>query len=558
MPTAEPPVPVPAVPARLRTRLQRFADAAAQRLLKLPGSPAEYTVTRDLRIPARDGVELLADHFAPVGIQRGTILIRSPYGSDTLSAALFAGPYASRGYHVVLARTRGTFGSGGSFEPMVHEVDDGADTVAWLRGQPWFGGRFATLGPSYLGFTQWALLMDPPPELAAAVIQVAPHDFSRAVYAGGAFHLNDFLGWSDLVAHQEEGGFLAAQYRQLTVSRRQAPAMSHLPLAEASDELCEGRAPWYRAWVSNRNLSDPFWARMQLEDALDRVQVPVLLQTGWQDLFLRQTIEQYEHLRGRGIDVALTVGPWVHTDIVAKAASTTIPEALDWLAEHLVGTGSRSRWAPVRIFLTGAGAWHDLTEWPPPTSRRELRPQPGGALGEQPAASGAAPATFTYDPADPTPTIGGRLLSRAGGYRDDSSLAGRADILAFTGPPLASPLEVVGVPVAELAHSTDNPHADLFVRISEVDVKGRSRNVSDGFVRLDPGRADGAVRIHMDPIAHRFAAGHRLRLLIAGGSFPRWERNLGTGEDPASSARTKPSRRSINLAGSRVLLPVRS
>jgi predicted acyl esterase len=122
---------------------------------------------------------------------------------------------------------------------------------------------------------------------------------------------------------------------------------------------------------------------------------------------------------------------------------------------------------------------------------------------------------------------------------------------------LTAPLEVVGVPRVELAHATDNPHADLFVRISEVDAKGRSRNVSDGFLRLDPDSSGGVVRIELDAVAHRFAAGHRVRLLVAGGSFPRWERNLGTGEDPATSTRMEPSSRTIDLAGSRVLLPVR-
>ena len=99
-----------------------------------------------------------------------------PYGRKFPFSLAFAQLYAARGYHVVLQSVRGTFGSGGVFEPMVNEADDGADTVVWLREQPWFAGRFATIGLSYLGFTQWALLQDPPPELAAAVITVGPHD----------------------------------------------------------------------------------------------------------------------------------------------------------------------------------------------------------------------------------------------------------------------------------------------------------------------------------------------------------------------------------------------
>ena len=89
----------------------------------------------------------------------------------------------------------------------------------WLREQPWFGGRFATVGASYLGFTQWALLMDPPPELAAAVIQVGPHDFATGLYSGGAFNLDDYLGWSDMVTHQEQVSRLGGLWRTATAAR---------------------------------------------------------------------------------------------------------------------------------------------------------------------------------------------------------------------------------------------------------------------------------------------------------------------------------------------------
>ena len=68
---------------------------------------------------------------------------------------------------------------------MVHEADDATDTVAWLREQPWFTGTFGTIGLSYLGFTQWALLADPPPELAAAVVTVGPHDLHMSSWGWG-------------------------------------------------------------------------------------------------------------------------------------------------------------------------------------------------------------------------------------------------------------------------------------------------------------------------------------------------------------------------------------
>ena len=144
----------------------------------------------------RDGVVLIADHYAPTSASPlGTILVRGPYGRAFPFSVIYAQIYAARGYHVVFQSVRGTFGSGGDFVPMINEAADAADTVVWLREQPWFTGTFATIGLSYLGYTQWALMSDPPPELAAAVVTVGPHDLHESSWGTGSFALADLLGW---------------------------------------------------------------------------------------------------------------------------------------------------------------------------------------------------------------------------------------------------------------------------------------------------------------------------------------------------------------------------
>jgi hypothetical protein len=145
-------------------------------------------------------------------------------------------------------------------------------------------------------------------------------------------------------------------------------------------------------------------------------------------------------------------------------------------------------------------------------------------------------------------------LSRSGGYRDDSRLALRDDVLAFTSATLTHDLCVYGNPVVELAHTSDNPHVDLFVRVSEVDAKGRSRNVSDGYRRL--GAATKTINIELDEVAHRFRAGSRIRLLIAGSWFPRYARNLGTEEPMLTGWQSKPATHTVRYGRSRLLLPV--
>lgn len=513
--------------------LRRFAGQAATKVLGLPPHETAFTVRHGLRVPMRDGVDLIADHYAPVtGRPAGTLLVRGPYGRRFPFSALFAEVYAARGYHVVLQSVRGTFGSGGQFTPMVHEMDDGADTVAWLRDQPWFTGAFATVGLSYLGFTQWALLADPPPEMKAAVITVGPHDFSASAWGTGSFTLNDFLGWSAMVARQEEPGMLNALTRELRAPRELARATEGLPVGAAGRRLLGSGAPWYESWLEHPDRDDAFWDRLRFDEALERVELPILLLSGWQDLFLDQTLQQFEQLHRRDAPVALTIGPWTHTQLMTKGAPTVLRESLNWLGTHLSGHRQVTR-SPVRIHVNGHG-WVELSDWPPAMPQRELYLRSGGRLSDTAPSDAAASSTFTYDPADPTPTIRGRLLSRDGGYRDDSRLARRGDVLTFTGDPLPADLYVAGNPVIELAHSCDNPHHDLFVRISEVDPKGRSRNVSDAFRRLNG--HTGPVRLELDAVAHRFKAGSRIRLLIAGGSHPRFARNLGTAEPAISGS----------------------
>ena len=543
--------------------LQHLGGKAAGRLLGLPPATTDYTVERVV-VPMRDGVQLVADHYAPTTAStRGTLLVRGPYGRGFPFTLIFGALYASRGYHVVLQSVRGTFGSGGVLEPMANEVADGADTVAWLREQPWFTGRFATIGMSYLGFTQWALLQDPPPELATAVIMVGPHDFNESTWGTGTFAVNDFLGWSDMVAHQEDPVRVRAALRQLQTRRRLARAAAAVPLGDAARTLLGTGAPWFESWVEHSEPDDPFWNALRCNDALDRVQVPVLLVGGWQDIFIKQTLRQYAHLRGRGVDVALTVGPWTHTQLLTTGFSTCAREALDWLGTHLGDATTSRRPSRVRVYVTGGGAgggWRSLPDWPPATTERALYLRPGGYLGETaPALKGLAPATFRHDPANPTPTTGGPLLSANGGYRDDSRLASRDDVLAFTSATLTEDVYVYGSPVVELAHGADGRHADLFVRVSEVDTKGRSRNVSEAYRRLHAAakpKSERIVRLDLDGTAHRFRAGSRIRVLIAGSWSPRYAHNLGSGEPVLTGRQPTPVNHTVRYGRSRLLLPV--
>ena len=307
---------------------------AVSRAWSLPPRRNRVAVVRDVPVPMSDGTVLRADHYLPVTDRHAaTVLVRTPYGRGFPYNLFSAQLIAERGFHVLLQSCRGTFGSGGDFDPMRREAADGQDTVAWLRHQHWFDGRLATYGLSYLGFVQWALAQDPPPELVAAVIQVGPHDFSRAAYHHGAFDLQNFLGWSDMVAHQETTGALSGLWRMATADRRLRPALNGLPVTASGRDLLGTGAPWFEGWLEHPDLADPFWAPLQCGAALERIAVPTLLVGGWQDLFLEQTLEQYQVLSGRGVPTRLLVGPWTHVEVATKGGAA-MAESLAWLDRY--------------------------------------------------------------------------------------------------------------------------------------------------------------------------------------------------------------------------------
>jgi len=412
---------------RQAPRPVRPAAAALSKMLSrawsLPPQRNFVAIERNVQVPMSDGTVLLADHYLPITSQpAATVLVRCPYGRGAPFSLLQAQLVAERGFHVLLQSCRGTFGSGGQFEPMRREASDGQDTVAWLRGQSWFDGRLATFGASYLGFVQWALALDPPPELVAAVVVVGPHDFSRTAYRNGAFDLYNFLSWSDLIVHQEHVNPVSGMVRTATADRRLRRALDRAPFTEGARDLLGTGAPWFETWLEHPQLTDPFWAPLQCGTALERISVPTLLIGGWQDLFLEQTIEQFGALAERGVPTRMLIGPWTHVDTATKAGPA-FAEGLAWLERHAGQVpGEPATGHSVRIWVGGTREWRDLATWPPAgqTPQRWYL-GPDGTLSSKEPADGPS-ASFRYDPADPTPSVGGAILALNAGVRDNRAV----------------------------------------------------------------------------------------------------------------------------------------
>jgi putative CocE/NonD family hydrolase len=550
--------------------LSLIAGQVVDRMIGLPGPAKPFVVRRDVRVPMPDGVVLLGDHYRPAwsGEPMPVVLIRSPYGRAGAAGMLFAAPLARRGFQVFIQSTRGTFGSGGQFRPFLTEHHDGLATVAWLRDQPWCDGRVSTVGGSYLGHTQWAVAPYADPPLNSVSLTVTAAKMSSAFYRHGAPSLQNALAWTGLIGRQERASILGPLPNPAQQARLNR-GFWRVPLQAADVTVAGAPVAFWRDFTEHAGPSDDFWAVAD-HDRADLTRLPpVSMVTGWWDLFLPEQVRDYAAIRAAGVTARLTVGPWLHGDPGELKAA--VIEDVAWLGHHLNG-GPPPPGAPVRLFLQQAGDWLEFGEWPPaaivPTP---YYLGPPGRLSQQAVPGDAAPATFVYNPADPTPSAGGPLLQRPGGMQvDNAAIEARPDVLTYTSDPLPGRVDLVGPVSARIYLRTDREHADLFVRVCDVDLKGVSRNVVDGIRRLSPQsvpapdvQVDGdgilAVDVELHPTGYRMQAGHRIRVQVSGGAFPRFARNLGTGEPFGSATRGRPCSFRIYsdaLHPSHVLLPV--
>ncbi|WP_326629697.1 CocE/NonD family hydrolase [Nonomuraea fuscirosea] len=512
------------------------------RLLGLPeATTPDIEVVRELRVPMPDGVVLRADRYRPRGSEPlPVVLLRTPYGKHKLDVTGTARVLARRGMQVVVQDVRGTFSSGGRFSAFHQEKEDGLATAAWLREQPWCDGRLATAGASYLGYTQWAIgpYLDPP--LEAMCLGVTAGEFRTTFYPGGVFALHNLLTWAALLGTQEDAwlsGLLPNPRRESRVRR----AMAHVPIGRSDVAAIGKRVPFLRDAAAHTEADDSFWADTDHTATAAAMTTPTSMVTGWWDLLLPAQLRDFAALRAAGRHSRILIGPWGH-DLGAMRA--LLAEEVSWLSAHLLGDTAQLQRSPVRLHLQGAGAWLDFDSWPPPRSvPTELHLLGRRALGWDGPGTGG-PDGFTYDPARPTRSPGGPLLDmRESKQRDNRAVEARPDVLVYTGAPLPRRLDLIG-PVSATVHvRTDTGYADLFVRLCDVDRDGVSRNVTDGILRLPPGN-EGVVRaeVELQPTGYRFQPGHRLRVQVAGGAFPRFARNHGTGEPVGEAVRTRPTR----------------
>ncbi len=486
-------------------------------------------VDRDVRITTSDGVELSTDLHWPSGDGPfPTLLQRTCYGKEILAEYSGIDQIVAAGYLVLMQDCRGT-GLSSGIDDMYLEGPDGFATVSWIGEQPWFDGRLGTFGASYMSFTQYALAAMRPPHLKAMVVGGMGTQRGVAWFPGGTLALDIILSWA---ATRVFGMEATLASNQESLNR----AFDHLPLHDADLVAFGHRFDWFQEGLRHPTSDDPFWSGLDHTAALD-LEVPLLMVDGWYDFALPQMLRDFVLRRAVPAPTRFVIGPWTHF----SASDIAFDETIRWLDRHVKGVAIDDEPAPLSVYVMPDGGWHDLDGWPPPSETEAWYLQPNGGLATALAPS-SSPTTYVYDPADPTPALGGPSLRMENcGPVDNRELEARDDVLTFTSGAFATSVEYLGPVAVQLFLRSDVDDLDVFVRLCDVDTDGVSINLADGIRRLHAADlvrdVDGTIRVTVDlwPTGHAVRPGHRLRLQLSGGAHPMFARNTCSGE-PLGSA----------------------
>ncbi len=486
-------------------------------------------------VEMRDGVKLATDLYLPSDFsgKLPTLLVRTPYNKNDMKDL---GNYFSQSYTiaVVVQDMRGRYASEGKFCFFrcdgAGDLQDGVDTINWIRNQNWSDGKVATYGGSALGITQY-MLASTGIDLSAMVIEIATPDlYSDIAFQGGCFRKSDVEGWLNAI-----------------------------------------KESWVLDEMKSHILYDSYWDVVDVKDSFSKINVPAIHRGGWYDIFLQGTIDAFVGIQKSGGPNAkgkqkLIIGPWIHSgvplentkigDLIFPSNAKDIPQewislALIWL-NHYLGTQPDPDYInsiPNVIYYTmgdvkdntaPGNKWRTADDWPVPAASIRMYPDAQGRLSDRCPVSEDSFSQYVYNPSSPVPTIGGNNLNIAAGPKEQSSIENRTDVLVFTTEPLNEPMEITGRVKAHLFVSIDQKDTDLMVRLSDVYPDGKSYLIMDGAQRiaarnsrdkLDFVNSGEIVEVVVDLWSTSIILnkGHRLRMTVSSSNYPRFEKNPNDG-----------------------------
>jgi putative CocE/NonD family hydrolase len=539
---------------------------------------APFLVERDVTMKTRDGVTLHADIYRPAGDGPFPVLLtRTPYNKD--GSAAFGQKAAARGFMVVAQDVRGRYTSGGEWYPFKHEIEDGYDTVEWAAALPHSNGKVGMFSGSYVGATQMLAAIAHPPHLAGICPVVTASNYHENwTYQGGAFEQWFNESWTSGLAQDTLNRYIHENTNArvgATVLPLNRYPVFNVPAPQDSSALTQEFAPYFLDWLAHPAYDD-YWKQWSIEENFANIQVPSLTIAAWYDIFQGGSIRNYLGLRDhagneaarKGQHLLVAIGGhsgWGRTvgavDFGPQAPFDENEVTLEWYEYLFLGKQNEfANGKPVKIFVMGKNEWRYEDSWPLKRAKetRYLLGSSGkanGAAGDGTlSASGAASSgadMFTYDPANPVPTIGGPLCCDsehlAPGPREQKEVEARQDVLVYSTPPFDEDTEVTGPVTLDLFAKSSAVDTDFTGKLVDFAPDGSTHNLTEGIVRaryrestssaslITPGQVY-EYKIDLWSTSNVFLKGHRIRLEVSSSNFPRFDRNLNTGKDSSIDA----------------------
>ncbi len=527
----------------------------------------------------RDGVTLYSDIYRPKADGKfPVILMRTPYDKSVGWAAASAYQIATHGYVVVIQDVRGRYTSEGEWYPFRHESNDGYDAIEWAAALPSANGKVGMTGGSYVGATQMLAAIAHPPHLAGICPVVTASNYhDNWTYQGGAFEQWFDQNWTTQLATNTMWRLIAKNTNALlgapVLPLANYPVFNYASLPAGADATAQ-LAPYYLDWLAHPDY-DAYWKQWSIEEHFSDIQVPALHIGGWYDIFLNGTLRNYMGIKAHGatdearkgqrllVQIGGHAGFGRHIgdvefgDEALKFPSTDV--VLAWYDYLFKGVQNEFATVPVHVFVMGENRYHQESDWPPPENKlTRYYLHSGGSANSVRGDGGLSvtppkketPDKFTYDPANPVPTIGGSLCCDAAHYepgpRDQRPAESRNDVLVYSTKPLTEDMEVTGPVTLEVWASSSAVDTDFTAKLVDVSPSGFAMDLTDGILRMryresqekpELMNPDQVYKISVDlgATANVFKKGHVFRLEVSSSNFPRFDRNLNTGAVQATS-----------------------
>jgi uncharacterized protein len=546
-------------------------------LLAFADGPYPVVVQRNVEARMRDGVVLRADVYRPDRDGKFPVLLeRTPYNKNG-DGGSFGRAAAARGYVVIIQDVRGRYTSEGEWYTFKHESDDGYETVEWAAALPYSDGKVGMFGGSYVGATQMLAAIAHPPHLAGIFPVVTASNYHDGwTYQGGAFEQWFNQSWTSGLAQDTLN-------RKVEGATNALEGIERLPLTSyplfnfdaAQATSLESLTPYFLDWLRHPSYDD-YWKRWSIEEHYADIQVPAYVVAAWYDIFQGGSLRNYLGITTHGGSEAARTksrllimigghaggGPKIgEVDFGKQSVVDDDQVMLNWYDMLFKGEDNElAHEKPVKLFIMGRNTWREESAWPPSDahltayylhSAGDANSLDGDGTLSTSASGPDAADHFTYDPANPAPTVGGPLCCDSGhlapGAFDQRKVESRPDVLVYTTPAFDRDYEVTGPVTLDLYASSSAVDTDFTAKLVDVAPDGFARNLTEGIVRaryrdsqerpkpLQPGKI---YEFHVDLWAtgNVFLAGHKMHLEVSSSNFPRFDRNLNTGQAAGESA----------------------